>query len=418
MKALWMLLLASVLCACTSHRGSDEVVVPVAAQPARLTVQAEGELQSAKPTPLSVPGQQWSRRQLAWMVPDGSFVKRGDVVARFSAEQSKLQLSDALIDLQRNALARAAKQDELGASQGQLQVDMTQVTGQLAIAHRYANASEQALARDTILDAVLDEHFLNVKRNTLDWREHTASQRGKAELALISAQRATSALQAKQKREDLDALDLRAPHDGLLVLKADWGGRKPRVGSAMWAGNTFADLPDISDMQVQIYLPQSQSQSIKPGLAVELAPLGAPDQRARSTISWVAAAAATRRHDSPVKYLSMKASVPADAVRHYRWAPGQRFVARIVLLDVETAITVPNIAIDSSGDQASVQVHDGGRDVRRRIELGVRGPSRSQVLKGLRPGDRIVLNPPADSSSAAAHSGAAAKPAKTARAAP
>jgi HlyD family secretion protein len=392
MKRWCGFIIALALTACSRGGDGTHVTERIALAPATFALQAEGSLKSAKATPLIVPGEQWSQRQLNWMLPDGSGVKEGDTIARFSAEQSKLQLATALVDLQRNALARAAKQDELGDVQGKLEVDLSQVVGLLGIAHRYAHATEGALARNTILDAVQDEHFLGVKQGTLNWRKDLSSERGHAELALIDAQRATNDVLAKQRRADLEALELHAPHAGLLVLEADWSGEKPRIGASMWAGNNFASLPDIANMEVEISMPQTEAQGVKEGLVVELAPLGAPDQKVVSKISWVAAAAAARSRESPVKYLSMKASMPADAITRYHWAPGQRFAAHIVLLQAEQTLSVPNIAVESSGDATSVTVRSGDRDEKRSVRLGVRGPSRSQVLEGLKPGDIIVLD--------------------------
>lgn len=383
-------ILCALLGACT-HPGDPPVLETVAAGPVTFSVVARGELKSAAAAPLQVPGPQWAQRQLVWAVADGSWVKKDEVVARFAAPQSKLQLSDALLDLQRNALAYAGKQQELDVARDKLDVDIAQVDGQLVIARRYANASELALARDAILDAVQDEHFLGVKQNVLGWQQRTGSERGKAELALLDAQRATNQVTADQRRADLDALEIRAPHDGTLLLQADWSGEKPRVGSAMWAGNPFATLPDTAKMEVELYLPQIQSEGIKPGLVVELTPVGAPQQKIEAKISWVAAAAAPRGRESPVKYLAFKTPIPADAMARYHWAPGQQFDARVVLLRTEKTITVPNIAVRSQGGAATITVDEGGRLGERSVQLGVRGPSRAQVLSGLKPGERIVL---------------------------
>jgi hypothetical protein len=387
-----------------AHPGDPPVLETVAAGPVALSVAARGELKSATAAPLRVPGPQWAQRQLVWAVPDGSWVKKDEVVARFAAPQSKLQLSDALLDLQRNVLAQAAKQQELDITRDKLGVDIAQVDGQLVIAHRYANAGELALARDAILDAVQDEHFLGVKQNVLGWQQRTGSERGKAELALLDAQRATNQIAADQRRADLDALEIRAPHDGMLLLQADWSGEKPRVGSAMWAGNPFATLPDTANMEAELYLPQIQSEGVKAGLVVELSPVGAPEQKIESKISWVAAAPAPRTRESPVKYLAFKAPVPADAVASHHWAPGQQFDARVVLLRADGAITVPNIAVRSQGGSARVSVMTATGPVERSVQLGVRGPSRSQVVSGLKPGERVVLLAAENSKSAAARS--------------
>jgi hypothetical protein len=55
---------------------------------------------------------------------------------------------------------------------------------------------------------------------------------------------------------------------------------------------------------------------------------------------------------------------------------------------------VPNLAIDSHGDGATVGVRESGKVVPRGVTLGVRGANRSQVLKGLKPGDEVVLSAP------------------------
>ena len=391
MKRLACVYIMSALLGACSRSSDPPVLETVTAGPVVLSLRAQGELKSASAAPLAVPGPQWAQRQLVWAVADGSWVKQGEVVARFAAPQSKLQLSDALLDLQRNALAFAGKRQELDVTRDKLGVDIAQVDGQLAIAQRYANASELALARDAILDAVQDEHFLGVKQNVLGWQQRTGSERGKAELALLDAQRATNQVTADQRRADLEALEIRAPHDGLLLLKADWSGEKPRVGSAMWAGNAFATLPDTSSMEAELYLPQTQSEGVKIGLAIELSPVGAPGEKIDSTISWVAAAAAPRGRESPVKFLSFKAPVPAASLARYHWAPGQRFDAHVILLRADKAITVPNVAVRSQGGNAQVSLMADGHAVERSVQLGVRGPSRSQVLSGLTAGERIVV---------------------------
>ena len=394
-RAMWRigaLALAALLIACTRQEATAPAYERVELAPLRLVVHGEGELQSTKPTPLMVPGRQWTPRQLAWVLPDGSVVKKGDVVARFSALQSEQDLKQALIDLERNQLAQLGKRAELASTQGQLGVDLSDVATQLGIAHRYANAGFEALSRNQVLDAVQDERFLETKQDTLDWRRQQSSQRGGAEMAVLEAQRATMSINADQKRADLDALELRAPNDGILVLQASWSGEKPRVGSSLWAGQPIASLPDMGSMEVLIAVPQVGAQGIKVGDTVRLHALGRPDQSVDSKLAWVAQSAQPRSTESPVKYLTMKAPLAAEAVAAHGWAPGQRFSAEIVLLDDAQSLSVPNLAIDSSGAGASVRVR--GEDAPRTVQLGVRGADRSQVLDGLAPGDEVLLDAP------------------------
>ncbi|MBD8874317.1 HlyD family efflux transporter periplasmic adaptor subunit [Rhodanobacter sp. DHB23] len=387
-----LLCLLSLSLGACRHAATDGLVLERAQPgPLQFTVHGEGELQSTHPTPLLVPGTQWTSRQLSWMLPDGSRVEKGELVARFSAEQSKQDLAEAEIDLDRNTLERTGKQAELAVKRGQLGVDLTQVETQYAIAERYANVPLEAMARNDILDAVQDAHYLEVRQRILQWREQQSTARGEAELAVLDAQRSNYATLEKQKQGDLDALELRAPHAGVLMLERNWAQQLPQVGGTLFAGDSFAKLPDLDTLEVELFVPQLEARGIRVGDAVELHRWGAPAERASCKIDWVAAAAQPRSQESPVKYLALKASVPLAVARRYGWVPGQRFDASIVLLQVERGYSVPNLALGQDGDQATVQVLADGRRQTRRLELGVRGPTRTQVLAGLQPGDAVLL---------------------------
>ena len=359
--------------------------------PAEFWVQAQGELKAAKATPLKVPGQNYARRQLVWMAPDGSAVKQGDVVAKFSAAQAQLELDKAMLDLQRNALARAGKESELGIGLDRVDVELAQAQSSLVIAQRYARADFEALARNTVLDAVQDEKFLGEKTGVLRWRQGQSAQRGAAELDVLGVQRNSIDANADNRRSDLAALELRAAHDGVFMLVPAWSGNRAQVGEQMWAGGDFASLPDVDSLEVELSLPQQEAQGLAPGQRVLLHPLGRPDQQVEGELTWVASAPRPLSRQSPAKYVSVKASVPADGAVRHGWVPGQAFSGRIILLSGEPAITVANVAVSDEGGEPHVMVLEAGKPVRRVLTLGVRGPARVQVLSGLAEGEQVLL---------------------------
>lgn len=389
----WRVLLFAMLplLGACQHAGTEAIVLERAQPgPLQFVVHAEGDLESAHATPLVVPGSLWTSRQLSWVLPDGSRVHKGELVARFSAEQSRQDLAETRLDIERNALARRGKEDELADKRDQLGVDLTQVETQHAIAKRYANAPLMAMARNDILDAVQDAHYLAVRQRILQWREDQFAERGKAELAVLEAQRGNYLTVEKQKQADLDALELRASHDGVLMLARSWDQQLPQVGSSLYAGNDFASLPDPDALEVELYVPQIEAQGLRVGDVVKLRRSGLPAEQADSKISWMAAAAQPRSRDNPVKYLAVKAGVSSAVAHRYGWVPGQRFDASIVLLQGQ-GYSVPNLALDQDGDMATVQVLVGDRRTTRKLTLGVRGTSRTQVLTGLEPGDLVLL---------------------------
>lgn len=389
-RRAWLLAAALLLAAC-GEPPAPPVTETVVAGPLVLETRADGVLRSARPTPLQVPGTGWSSRRIEWMLPEGSRVKKGELIARFSSDESEQDLAQALVDLQRNALARAAKDDELAAARGRVGVDMAQVATQLGIARRYAGADLSTLARNDVLDAIEDVHYLEARQDTLQWQRDQADVRGGAEQALLDAQRATFALDAKARREDLEALELRAPNDGVLMLAANWSGVKPATGASLYAGREFGSLPDANAMEVELSLPQLEAQGIRVGQAVEMYPLGRPRDTIASELSWVASAPKSRSRRDPVKYLSMRAPVPPDAAARLGLVPGQQMRARIIQLDSPEAISVPNVALRSRDGARVVRVRDGDGFEWRKVELGAHGAARSQVLSGLSPGDQVLL---------------------------
>jgi len=393
-RTVRVLALVGLLAGCAAVDEPGAATEQVRAGPLQLSVQAEGTLKSARSTPLLVPGEAWTSRQLVWMKADGSRVEAGEVIARFSAAQGELELDKALLDLQRNALARQAKGAELEATGGRVDVDLAQVDTELAIATRYADADLAMFARNQILDAIQDRRFLGEKRGVLEWRRGQANERGGAELAVLDSQEASIQLNAGRRRQDLAALELLAPNPGVLVHSTDWSNEKPKLGATLWAGNEFASLPDPSSLEVELVLPQLEAQGLEPGQAVELHPAGRPEESVRSVLSWVASAPTQRGgRGNPIRYIAVKAPLPAELALARGWVPGQAFRGRILLREAEQALSVPNVALVANGDERFVDVLEGDRVERRAVRLGARGPGRSEVLEGLREGDRVLLVP-------------------------
>ena len=402
----WAVFVCFVLSSCSESAEQTPVIEVIQIQKQNLPLVAMGTVKSIKATPLLVPGQNWSARQLIWMRPEGEFVKAGEIVAKFSATQGKLELAQAQIDLERNAVARVLKEADLGVSQGRIGVDLAQVDAELNIARRYAKADLQVFARNQILDAVQDEKFLGNKRDVLDWRRNQSDGRGQAELAVIDSQRARVTLNANQKKSDLDALDIKAPNDGIFMLSSDWGDEKPKIGATMYAGSDFGSLPDSSTMQVELSVPQIEAQGIVVGAQVKMHPEGRPDQAFVSTISQVDGGAQAKNRRNPVKYVSMKSKIPGAMIVKYRFVSGQRFRANIFSLLPKNAVSVANIAIVSEAGKNYVEVREanGNQFKRREITLDEQGIARATVSKGLQVGDVVSLTPKRDEDQAVSDS--------------
>jgi HlyD family secretion protein len=366
----------------------------VVSGPVSLQVETEGEVRAARATPLNVPGQQWTRRQPIWLLNDGSQVEAGDLIARFSPELAELELSQIMLDLQRNQIARLGKREQLDGAQARVDIDLVEVATRLSIAQRYATIDlAEYFSRNEILDAIDDERSLNVRRGVLEWKRDQSTDRGATEIAVLDAQQSSHQRNADARRADLNALELRAPHGGVLMLAADWAGEKPRVGINLMAGQPLGYLPDFAALEVELKLPQLEAQALSVGQTVQLHLLGRPDQVVSTKLSSVAASAQVLSRENPAPYLTARASLPAEAVRSLGLAPGMLMEGRIEVLNRENAITVPNIALREDRSRTIVHVRVGGDFEPREIVLGARGVTRTEVTSGLKSGDEILLTP-------------------------
>lgn len=388
-------LLAPMLLVIAGCSGEDNDTLPaetLALRPWEETLVASGELRAKKNTPMLVPGSQFEGRQLIEMVPEGTIVEKDQVVARFDAPKARVDLSQSELELMRNELTRMAQSDSGGLSAQQLSTDLAQVDTDLSLSQRYAKADFSVFARNQILDALQDTGFLTEKKDYLGWRRGQTDQRSAVDLAVIDSARATVAVSVQQKRESLNALEVRAPHAGVFLLKGDWDGVKPSVGANMWPGDDFAEIPDLSALIARFNLPQSQTQLLKAGQSVRVR-LAGTGIEIDAKLSSVSNSASVKNRDSPVKYTDFDVEIPEAAVREHSLRPGQAVRGTVTLVRSSEALTVPNVALIQDGGHFFVLREGRGEPTRVAIELGTRGPIRSQVSKGLSAGDRVVLAP-------------------------
>ncbi len=388
-----LVLLLPMLAACSATVTDAPPLEIVTEGPLDYSMPAIGELRSSKATKLVVPGRQFAQRQLAWMLPEGSTVKKGDTLARFSPARGEVDLAAAKVSLLRNALTRAGKKAELGSGSARIEADLAQVGTDLSIAEKHANAEHAMIARNDLLDALQDRAYLGEKKGFLGWKRGQTGERGAAELAVLDSQRETHALTAKMRSDDLAALEIMAPHAGVLMLTADWSGERPRVGSTLWASQDFGNIPDPSAMEVQFSLTQLDAAGIKLGALVELAPLGRPQEKIVSKVVWVATAPQAVSRANPIKHVRMKAAIEAADVDRLKLVAGQSMSVRVYAVRAAKGLSVANVALLSEGAQTTVELWRGGVRESRVIRLGERGLARSQVLEGLAPGDAVILTP-------------------------
>ena len=358
------------------------------------TLAGDGEIKAAASTPLNVPGNNWSQRILVDMVADGSSVEKGQVVARFDSPQSRMELSQAELELLRKTLAEQTSASAASVERDKLAGDRAKVEDDLGLSRRYANVDLSIFPRNDILDALADVGFLTTKRTYLEWKGGQAQARTAAQDAVLHSQRDSVVRTAAQQRDSLAALELVAPHDGVFLLTAKWDGTKAEVGSTQVAGQEFGSLPDLNQLVAHFRVAEGQVFGLKTGLPVRVRLAGTGTELVLK-VTRVGSNASTTSQESPVKYSDFDAAIDTATARKLGLKPGQALRGTVELVAQPAALTVPNIALVQDGAGDVVYTEEGGKQTRRKVELGQRGPVRSKLKSGVAAGARIVLLPPA-----------------------
>jgi membrane fusion protein (multidrug efflux system) len=197
----------------------------------------------------------------------------------------------------------------------------------------------------------------------------------------LDAQRATrdaARARVEQVRAQLGERVIRAPFAGVL------GIRQVSPGALVSPGTAIATLDDLTRMYVDFPVPEGALSQVAPGQAVRGRVEAWPDKRFEGTVETVDA-----RVDPSTRSVTVRAAFanPGKLLR-----PGMLVTVAIEGRERE-ALLVPEIAIVQVGQTSFVwRVKADGTVEQARVAVGSRAGGQAEILRGLQPGDRIVVD--------------------------
>ena len=178
---------------------------------------------------------------------------------------------------------------------------------------------------------------------------------------------------------------VRAPFDGEL------GVRRVEVGQFLTAGTQIVSLTDLSELYANFTIPEKDSGNLKVGHVVRIKVDAYPGKTFEGNISTIEPQIST-----DTRNIRVQATI-ANPERILK--PGMFTTTTVVLPDKPPVITIPETAVDYTlyGDSVFVitekKENDGKTSLtasRSFVQTGNRIEGRAEILKGLKPGDRVV----------------------------
>ena len=386
------------------YTGTTEVEVPVARVRRGefiISVSTRGDIRSARSVILKAP--QVPGLRIVHLADAGRPVKKGEVVVEFDGSQQDQNV------ISRTTNVRAADGDitQIKATQTiENEADsMNKMSGEYALERSKLDASKAEVL--SAIDGEKNRIQVGVSEGSLQTvkasiNAHQVGQQ--ADLSRLNQRKDKAIRDLKTAQDYLGMMQLRAPNDGIVNLlpnfrsQGSFGQSTPpfKEGDNVWTGAAIAEIPDLSEMYVDLKLEEVDRGKLQLGQAVRIRVDAIPDKEFSATLDWISPIAALifKGGSTPEKTFPARATI---SKLDPRLRPGMSASTEIIIEREPNSLLIPTRASFAKDGKPAVFQQVGKAFVVRHIELGKQNDDECVVTGGLKEGDVVALENPAES---------------------
>ncbi|MBX7223268.1 MAG: HlyD family efflux transporter periplasmic adaptor subunit [Blastocatellia bacterium] len=359
-----------------------------------LVIPAKGELQSVESTLITTPPVPVdSPLRIATLVPEGSRVKKGDVLIEFDpteltgqALEHRSSLDAANLKINKGEMTSGAEKTDIGKDRSVAELELKTI-------QEFQPKNEEIFTRRQILEGELDRNFTEKKIMFADVRLQLKGKVYTLEEAILVLEREKAKAKIGQVERALGSLKLLAPTSGIVVYPQDsWSGVL-QPGKTVFLGMPLFSLVQAENMEAKCYVLEKDAGDLKPNLPVTVTLDPYPGVEFAGKVKGIDKLARPLDRESPVKFFQV--IVALDQTDQQRMKPGVKVTAKIRAGDVPNALLVPRSAVvkKESGFVAYLEKQSGQFEAVP-VTLGQGDAIQVVLTKGVQPGQTIALNPP------------------------
>ncbi|MEA2162220.1 MAG: HlyD family secretion protein [Thermoanaerobaculia bacterium] len=387
-------LLALVFLIASCHQAAEVPTFRVEAVRFARRVTAEGNLKSTKATPLTAPHDAPGQLKIAWLVPDGSLLKKDEIIVRFDPTDFETQLLAGREDHDAAGNKMIKTNSESSTMRTNLRRDAHQASDELLAARQFKFDDAEVFSRYQRVESQIDETLAGRRKEHAEGVLGVRAKLSAADRDLVSIEQHKADLKIRNAEQGLHTLEMRAPYDGILVLQRDWRGDIVRVGDSVWPGSPIGEIPDLKSMKAEVFVLEADAAGLAVGEKATLSVEGKPGSVITGKITQVDKLARPRFPRVPVQYFG--ATITLDKTDPALMKPGARVRAVLDVEDRGGAFSIPRQAIFEKQGKKLVYRKRGGKFEPVVVEIGSSSAGRVVVTKGLAKGDEIALRDPTD----------------------
>jgi len=328
------------------------------------------------------------------IIPEGTFVKKGDYIAQLDRTDYTNTLKDELENLTTLKANLEMKIIDTAVTLTDLRDEIRNqqyAVEEARIVLAESKYEPPATIRQAEISLNKAERGLEQLKKNYDLKSAQAIADIKQNrLSLRNCQELTDALQ-----DFLAQFTITAPSDGIVIYKKEWNGTKRKAGSTV---NPFdrvvATLPDLSTMISKTYVSEIEVSKVAVNQKVIITVDALPDKSFNGTVTNVANVGEVLPN-SDAKMFEVLIKVDNDNDNTLR--PAMTTWNRIIIRKIEDVIYIPTECVYTSAD--GIPFVYKKNKTRQIVVLGEMNEKHVVVKQGLEPGTSVYIVPPENSSS-------------------
>jgi hypothetical protein len=360
----------------------------------KVVVTTSGELRARKFVQITAPtnAQQAGAYQMkiASIVPEGTVVKAGEVVAELDRSTLASKLQEVTLALQKAEAVYEQAMLDSTLNLSKAREDMR--TMELALEEKKL-AKEQAVYEAPTIrrQAEIDQEkaLRALAQAKVDYK--TKTEQAQAKMREVGADRDRQRNLLGVVQDVMQNFTIKAPAPGMVIYVKEWNGKKKTSGSQVNAWEpTVATLPDLTQMESITYVNEIDVRKIAVGQPASITLDSDPGKRLKGSVTSVANVG-EQRPNQDAKVFEVKISI-ADADTTLR--PGMTTGNGVETYKTQAALYVPLEALNSEGGIPFVYRRSGGRVTKQEVATGMMNDDDVIVVRGLAEDDRVLLSAP------------------------
>ncbi|GAC20484.1 efflux RND transporter periplasmic adaptor subunit [Paraglaciecola arctica] len=389
----WILLSACILFlgACSESPQSTVPLYQVEPKGFAVVIPAVGELEAAQAERINTPGR--SPMIIDWLAEENSWVTKGQVVARFDAEQLLLDSREEELEMMLLDMDMRKQNAQESQQQNELDSDKVLVGKEFKFVDAFAIDDLRLYSKLEIIDTLSNRDYLGAKEEFIEWKESSIDDRNQSALAVLDIRKGGHQAKFQQHQSALSQLEVIAPYDGMLVYEKNWRGDKASIGQTVFPGSTIATIPNLEKMQAKLYVLDKNAIDLEVGQTVNLTLDAYPDEKLEGEVLTVSGFSRTVKRGNPTKYFELLVSLDEQSTT---LQPGAKVSGTVNVTNTQTKIVIPLQAIFNEKSENYVYIKDGRSFTRRPVKTADKNLYFVEIVEGLKAGDIIALSVPED----------------------